>query len=114
MKRAYEIGWDKRRCGNGNAIHVSSPGDFALRPIGIRPIERDYGSATSGESEAAPARGLFGSKEISRKNCPGPAGTAEGDEGKTEETGGRYSGRSLTLRKQVQFCKPGLRRESPE
>jgi len=64
-----------------------------LRLLGIRPIERDYGSATSGESEAAPARGLFGSKEISRKNCPGAAGSAEGTEDKTEKTGGR---RSLT------------------
>jgi hypothetical protein len=58
-------------------------GDFALRLPVIRPIEREYGSATSGKNEAAPPRGVFGAKESGRQNCPSPAGGAEGDEGET-------------------------------
>src|SRR4051812_22365776 len=42
--------------------------DFALRRTSFRPIEREYGSATSGASEAPPPRRLFGTKESCREN----------------------------------------------
>jgi hypothetical protein len=71
----------------GNPI-PDLPADFALRGSIIRPIERDYGSATSGESEAAPARGLFGAKKSGRESCPSPARNAEAHESKTEKANG--------------------------
>jgi predicted RNA-binding protein with PIN domain len=62
--------------------------DFALRPIGTRPIERDYGSATSGTNKAAPARGLSGTKENGCQSCAHPAGNAEGDKSEAQEASG--------------------------
>lgn len=59
----------------------------------IRPIERDYGSATSGANEAAPARGLLGTKKSSGENCAHSAGNSQGDEGKAKETSGRSRSR---------------------
>jgi hypothetical protein len=69
-------------------FRARSSGDFALRPGGIRPIERDYGPATSGESEAAPARSVQGAEKSSCENCPGAAGSAQAHEGETEEADG--------------------------
>jgi predicted RNA-binding protein with PIN domain len=68
-----------------------------LRPSVIRPIERDYGSATSGANEAASARGLLGTKESGGENRARAAGNAEGGQGETEEASGLRRGeRSLT------------------
>jgi len=67
-----------------------------LRLSAIRPIEREYGSATSGANEAAPARGLLGTKESGGEDRARPAGNAQGDEGKTEEaSSGRCDERSV-------------------
>ena len=73
--------------------------DFALRLPYFRPIEREYGPATSGESKAASARGLFGSKESGGENCTGPAGSAEAVQSESKEAGGSGSSveRSLAL-----------------
>jgi hypothetical protein len=62
--------------------------DFALRPPYFRPIEARYGSATSGENEAAPAGGLFGTKESRGKSCARSAGSDEAGESKIKETTG--------------------------
>jgi hypothetical protein len=62
--------------------------DFALRLSGIRPIERDYGSATSGANEAAAARGLSGTKENRCESCARSAGNSEGGKAETQEAGG--------------------------
>jgi hypothetical protein len=67
-----------------------------LRLSVIRPIERDYGSATSGANEAASARGLLGTKESGGEDRARPAGNTQGDEGETEEAdSGRGGERSL-------------------
>jgi len=65
----------KARGTHGNLIH-DCPGDFALRLCAIRPIERDYGSATSGANETAAARGLFGTQESRGENRACPTGNA--------------------------------------
>jgi hypothetical protein len=62
-------------------------GDFALRLPVIRPIEREYGSATSGANEAAPARSLFGTKESGGEDRARPARSAQTDKSETEEAG---------------------------
>lgn len=63
---------------------------FRLRPPYFRPIEARYGSATSGESEAAPARGLSGSEKSRGQSCARAAGSAKAcREAEVEEAGGR-------------------------
>jgi predicted RNA-binding protein with PIN domain len=61
-------------------------------------MEARYGSATSGESEAAPARGLSGTKESRGQSCARSARNAEADESQDKETGGCRSGRKLAVR----------------
>jgi len=63
-----------------------------LRLSVIRPIERDYGSATSGANEAAPSRSVFGTKESGGENRARPARNAQADKGETEEADGRRRG----------------------
>jgi hypothetical protein len=111
-KRADEIGWYKRRHTHGNAIPRASSGDFALRPGGIRPIERDYGPATSGENQATPARSLQGSKKGSCENGPGAAGTAQAHQGKTEKAAGGGAERQLGFRDIRRFRERPLKSES--
>ena len=60
---------------------------FALRPGSFRPIEREYGSATSSASETPPAHGLFGTKENGRESRRASPRVAEADEGEIQETG---------------------------
>jgi hypothetical protein len=80
-KRANKT--DRIKNGAPVAIRFTVAGDFALRGAVIRPIERDYGSATSGQSEAAPARSLFGAKKSGCQKRSGPAGNAQTDKGET-------------------------------
>ena len=69
---------------------------WRLRLPAIRPIERDYGSATSGANEAASARGLLGTKESGGEDCARPAGNPQGDEGEAQEaSSGRCDERSV-------------------
>jgi uncharacterized protein len=68
-----------------------------LRLAGIRPIERDYGSATSGANKAATARGLSGTKESGRQSCAGPARNAESHQGEAQEASGDSGRRRLTF-----------------
>jgi hypothetical protein len=76
--RADEAGLYKTRYQYDNAIHEVRA-DFALRLAGLRPIEREYGSATSGANKAAPARSLSGTKESGRQNCARPARNSQAD-----------------------------------
>ncbi len=81
-----------------------------MRPADFRPIEREYGSATSGESEAAPAVGLFGTKESRGKSCARSARNAEAHKGETEEAGCRRGRRELTFRKRSLVLRASLQR----
>src|SRR5436190_19240398 len=70
--------------------------EFALRRTSFRPIEREYGSATSGASEAPPARRLFGTEKSRRENRRASPRVAEaGGQGEVEEAG-RARERELT------------------
>jgi uncharacterized protein len=71
--------------------------DFALRATGIRPIERDYGSATSGANEAAAARGLSGTKKNRCESCARSTGNAEGRKAEAQEASGGGTKGRLTL-----------------
>jgi hypothetical protein len=70
------------------SVHGNLIQEFALHPSYFRPIEARYGSATSGENEAATASGLFGTKESRGKSCARPAGSDEAGQGENKETGG--------------------------
>lgn len=59
-----------------------------MRLRAIRPIERDYGSATSGANEAAAACSLLGTKESGGEDSARPKGNAQTDKGETQEAGG--------------------------
>ncbi|HZE13399.1 MAG TPA: NYN domain-containing protein [Chthoniobacterales bacterium] len=71
--------------------------DFALRLTGLRPIEREYGSATSGANKAAPARSLSGTKKSGRQNCARPAGDSEADKSEAQEASRGVSQGRLTF-----------------
>ena len=66
-----------------------------MRLSAIRPIERDYGPATSGANKAAPARSLLGTKESGGENRARPEGNAQTDKGETEEAGDGRRGLEL-------------------
>jgi predicted RNA-binding protein with PIN domain len=74
-------------------------------------MEARYGSATSGESEAAPARGLSGTKESRGQSCARSARNAEADEGQGKETARRRSGRKLAVRRHPPVCRPAIARQ---
>jgi hypothetical protein len=82
--------------------------DFALRLTGLRPIERAYGSATSGANKAAPARSLSGTKESGRQNCARPAGNSEADKSEAQEAGRGVSETRLTFLGRGQFCERSI------
>jgi len=82
--------------------------DFALRATGIRPIERDYGSATSGANKAAPARSLSGTKESGRENRARSPGNSKADKSKAQETSGGVSQGRLTFPRRGRFCERSI------